>query len=226
MVANSRVMTAVGMVGLLLTVGCANQDNNRSAQLSAEKDALNARLGQCENALTGRDRDMHDLMARYNAAQQELDALKSRLASLPTPTEAPPGWTPIPGGAMTTIAEDLLFASGKATLRPEAKKTLDKIVETIESRYGDKDILVFGHTDNQPIRKSGWDDNWELSNQRSLAVVRFLGEHGMAHTRLVAAGAGEHWPRVANNSEANRQKNRRVEIFAIDHAQLHPVARP
>jgi chemotaxis protein MotB len=158
-------------------------------------------------------------------AQRDVEDCRGKLAAMPppsTPAQAAPGWTPVPGGAMTTLSEDLLFAPGEITLRPEARKTLDQIVQTIESQYSEKDILLFGHTDNQPIKKSKWKDNWELSSQRSLAVVRYLAEHGIDHNRLVAAGAGEHWPRADNKSDANKAKNRRVEIFAIDHSQLHP----
>jgi chemotaxis protein MotB len=117
---------------------------------------------------------------------------------------------------MIAIEENILFAPGKVTLRDEARKTLDAIVSTLEGEYGSKDIMVFGHTDDRPIKKSGWADNWQLSTERGLAVVRYLREHGVAAERLVAAGCGEYRPRVPNTTEPNRLSNRRVEIFAID----------
>jgi chemotaxis protein MotB len=117
---------------------------------------------------------------------------------------------------MIAIEDDLLFAPGRITLREEARKTLDGIVSTLQGEYGDKDIVIFGHTDDRPIKKSGWDDNWQLSTERALAVTRFLQEHGISASRLVASGCGEHRPRVPNTTEPNRTANRRVEIFAID----------
>lgn len=220
-----KLLNTAGLSALVLLAGlaCNAGDKDRAARLAAENQSLNSRVQECENRLASCDRGYRELEQRYLTAQREADELKSRLAQLPTPTEAAPGWTPIPGGAMTTIAEDLLFQSGKASLRSEARKTLDQIVRTLESEYPNKDVLVFGHTDNQPIRKSGWTDNWQLSTERALAVVRYLGERGIGHNRLVAAGAGEHWPRSDNKTDQGRQRNRRVEIFAIDHAMLHPV---
>jgi chemotaxis protein MotB len=122
----------------------------------------------------------------------------------------------VPGGGMIAIEDNLLFAAGKVQLRAEARKTLDAIVSTLRSEYGDKDIVVFGHTDDRPIKKSGWDDNWQLSSERALAVTRYLQEHGIESHRLVSAGCGEYRPRSVNDSDSNRTRNRRVEIFAID----------
>lgn len=219
---NVLKLTAATCCVLFLNLGCDTGGKDRNAQMAAENQGLNSRLLECESRLASCDRGYKDLQSQLAAAQRERDELKSQLAQLPTPSEAAPGWTPVPGGAMITIAENLLFPSGKATLLPDARKTLDQIVKTLSSEYAEKDVLVFGHTDNQPIKKSGWEDNWELSSQRSLAVVRHLGEHGINANRLVAAGAGEHWPRSDNKSDQGRQRNRRVEIFAIDRSQLHP----
>ena len=86
----------------------------------------------------------------------------------------------------------------------------------VNSEYATHDVLVYGHTDDVPIKKSGWKDNFELSAQRALSVVRYIQGRGVNPTRLVAAGCGEHRPVVANTSSASRTKNRRVEIYALD----------
>ena len=75
---------------------------------------------------------------------------------------------------------------------------------------------MFGHTDSDPIRKSGWKDNRELSAQRALAVVRQLQTAGISGGQLVACGWGEHRPLVENSTNTAKAKNRRVEIFAVD----------
>ena len=135
---------------------------------------------------------------------------------MPAPQEEVAGWMPVPGGAVIAIEDRVLFSPGKITLRPEALKVLDGIVSTLGGEYGNRDVLVFGHTDDRPIKKSGWDDNWQLSAERALAVVRYLKEQGVAPERLVGAGCGENRPAVPNSSDANRTKNRRVAIFAAD----------
>jgi chemotaxis protein MotB len=156
------------------------------------------------------------LNQRLLAAMNDVESLRAQLASAPAPEPAPAGWTAVPGGGMIAIEDNVLFAPGKVTLRPEAKRTLDSIVSTLKSEYADKDIVIFGHTDDRPIKKSGWDDNWQLSSERALAVTRHLQQHGIESHRLVSAGCGEYRPRVVNDSDPNRTRNRRVEIFAID----------
>jgi chemotaxis protein MotB len=117
---------------------------------------------------------------------------------------------------MIAIEGEVLFDSGKVKLRSGAKGVLQKVRDVVGNQYVDKDILIFGHTDDQPIKKSGWEDNYQLSSERALAVVRWMKENGITPNRLVACGAGEFRPRVPNSNAKNRQQNRRVEIFALD----------
>ena len=213
---NSRTMarTMSILCAVLLAGGCSGQKN--MADLEAQNQNLRGQLNRSSADLTSAMKERDLINQRLAAALREAESLRSELAGRPAPETAPAGWTAVPGGGMIAIEENILFAPGKATLRDEARKTLDAIVSTLGGEYGNKDIMVFGHTDDRPIKKSGWQDNWQLSTERGLAVVRYLKEHGVAPDRLVAAGCGEFRPRVANSSEPNRLTNRRVEIFAID----------
>lgn len=213
-----RISTLASTSLIAIFAGCAttpkvdpNADRNRDMGA-----ALHRARGELESCM--RDRDM--MNQRLAALSNEADSLRAQLNQRPEPAAAPPGWTAVPGGGMIAIEEGILFSPGKVTLRDEARKALDSVVSTLEGEYRDKDIMVFGHTDDRPIKKSGWQDNWQLSTERSLAVTRYLRERGVDATRLVAAGCGENRPRAANNTEPNRLANRRVEIFAID-AQPH-----
>lgn len=213
-----RRMTLVGFATLaMVALGCASNGKNQTAQLEGANRNLNDQLARTRGELDACQRDRDGLNQRLADALRAADQLRTQLAAQTAVSEEPaPGWTAVPGGAMIAIDDSVLFASGKAVLREQAKKTLDAVASTINGQYGSKDILVFGHTDDRPIRKSGWEDNWQLSAERSLAVVRYLKERGVAADRLVAAGCGEFRPRAGNDSETNRQRNRRVEIFAID----------
>ena len=208
-------MALVGL-GLLAVAGCSGQKN--MSQLEAENQKLRGDLNRAEGDLASLLKERELLNSRLRGMQNEIDGMRAEIAGRPVVEQAPPGWTAVPGGGMISIEENILFSPGKAVLREEAKRTLDGIVSTLGGEYGEKDIMVFGHTDDRPIKKSGWHDNFELSAQRGLAVVRYLKEHGVNPDRLVAAGCGEFRPRVPNNSEPNRLSNRRVEIFAIDAA--------
>jgi len=217
-----RGMRVGGWVLLLaagLLTGCSG-NKERMAALEAENRRLNDELNNSSGEIGSANRARDALNSRLAELAAENERLRTQLANVPPPQEAPvaSGWTAVPGGAMIAIEDDVLFAPGKVTLRDEAKRALDRVVSTLNGEYGDKDIFVFGHTDDQPIKKSGWHDNWELSSERALAVARHLLGHGITPSRVVAAGCSEYRPRAANSSEASRKSNRRVEIFAIDPA--------
>jgi len=203
-----------------ILTGCAD-NKQRMAELEGGNRNLGEQLTRARGDLSACQRSRDDLDRRLQGALRDAEGLRAELAGRPVPQEAAPGWTAVPGGAMIAIEENVLFAPGKNSLRDEAKRTLDGIVSTLEGEYSGKDIVVFGHTDNNPIKKSGWEDNWELSTERGLAVVRYLQSHGVSASRIVAAGCGEYRPRTDNNTEANKARNRRVEIYAIN-LQLEP----
>jgi chemotaxis protein MotB len=209
-----------GIAALLpiMLVGCATGDKQQSAMLEQSHRDLTGRLNAANRELEMARRDREGMNARLQAAMDEVNRLQQQLAAAPTGEAPAEGWTAVPGGAMIAIEDSILFQPGSATIRSEARRTLDAIVSTLQGQYAEKDILVLGHTDDQPIQKSGWKDNYELSAQRALAVVRYLRERGVVPARVVACGAGEFRPRSPNDSAANRARNRRVEFFALDPA--------
>lgn len=205
---------------LALTVmtagGCATGSKDRLATIESANRQLTQRINQARSELAGVTQDRDELNRRLLGIVGDVESLQAQLAARPTIDETAAGWTPVPGGAMIAIESRVLFAPGKVILRPEAQRTLDGIVSTLQGEYGEKDILVIGHTDDRPIKKSGWDDNWQLSSERALAVLRSLAKQGVARERMIAGGSGEHRPLLPNSSEPNRTANRRVEIFALD----------
>ncbi|MFH0772338.1 MAG: OmpA family protein [Candidatus Omnitrophota bacterium] len=118
-------------------------------------------------------------------------------------------------GLVVTFIAEVLFDSGKAKIRTEADEVLDKVVNVINSQVADRNIAIEGHTDNEPIKKSGWKSNWELSTARATSVLHYLEEKGTAPQRLQATGYGEYHPVDTNETKEGRQKNRRVEIIIL-----------
>lgn len=210
-IARTTVFLLVAMVG----GGCARRQDRRIVMLEDVNRNLTDRINFISADLEAANRDREELDRRVRQSEGDYAALQSELSARPTVQEAAPGWTPVPGGAMIAIEGSVLFTPGKIAVRKEARRTLDAVVSTLQGEYGDKDVLVIGHTDNAPIKKSGWLDNYQLSTERALAVVRYLRDHGVSVQRLIAAGCGEHRSRAANTTKANRATNRRVEILAI-----------
>ena len=112
-----------------------------------------------------------------------------------------------------TIATDkVLFAVGSAVLLPHGVAIIDAIAPTLGAIPND--VAVEGHTDNQPILPGGlYPSNWELSTARATAVLRYLiSAHGIAATRLSAAGYADTRPLVPDDTPAHQAENRRVEV--------------
>lgn len=117
-------------------------------------------------------------------------------------------------GLVMRLSEHTLFESGVATISPEALPLLEKIGAIIaQTQYL---IRIEGHTDNVPINTFLFPSNWELSTGRAVNVLRYFIEHHQIDAqRLSAEGFGEFQPLVANDTAANRTKNRRVEVIFI-----------
>ncbi len=118
-------------------------------------------------------------------------------------------------GLVLTFVAEVLFDSGKAEVKTQARETLGKVASVISQKVPDRDIGIDGHTDNDPIKHSGWKSNWELSTGRATSVLHVLEQEGVDPRRLVASGYGEYRTVASNDSSEGRQKNRRVEIVII-----------
>lgn len=203
----SKALMRLGMLAAIGAAGCANQKKEPVAtgpDPSAELKALQDQLAQLE-------KERQAAAARAEALERENGQLKMQLSQ---GGAAPEGWTSIPGGAMISLEGKVLFDSGKNVLKPAGKKSLDEIASTIRSKYPNYDVYVFGHTDSEPIRHSKWTDNYELSCERALAVVRYLISRGVPG-HLAACGWGEHRPVASNAKATERAFNRRVEIYVM-----------
>jgi len=119
-------------------------------------------------------------------------------------------------GLVITVVGDLLFDSGKAQIRPEANALLNKVSVVLKNNMSQFNIGIEGHTDNNPIKHSGWKSNWELSSARALSVLHYLvNNQGISGERLSAIGYGEYRPVASNETKDGRLQNRRVEIVIL-----------
>ena len=119
-------------------------------------------------------------------------------------------------GLVITFVDEILFDSGKAVIKSGAYDVLNRVAEILKDKVADKNIGVEGHTDNQPIRHSGWKSNWELSTARATSVLHYLVDNcSIAPERLQATGYGEYRPVASNLTSEGKQKNRRVEVIIL-----------
>jgi chemotaxis protein MotB len=115
------------------------------------------------------------------------------------------------GLVIKVLTDDLLFASGQATLSGQATGLLGEIAQLLNIDETHP-ISVEGNTDNVPIHSSQFPSNWELSTARAGSVVEFLIEHGVTAGRLTATGNADQRPVASDATAAGRALNRRVEI--------------
>lgn len=115
-----------------------------------------------------------------------------------------------PGSISLRIEEQLLFASGNASLSEDGQAVLGTLAGILSSMSGL--ISVEGHTDSRPIRSARFPSNWELSSARAAAVLRSLITAGFEQDRLRAIGYADTRPVSDNETREGRQANRRVEL--------------
>jgi len=175
-----------------LTQSKAETEAERAARAKTEADLAKTQAEkvqiEADRAQIQRDRDM--------LAQQLSGALGKVSATERTGR-----------GLVMTLAGGILFPSGKATLKPDAKVSLAKL-SGILLMIPNKGLQIEGHTD-----ATGADaTNNRLSLERATAVKEFLKSQGVDESRLTATGLGSTKPVAPNDTADGRAKNRRVEI--------------
>jgi len=187
--------------------------HNNPAINSWEGAGIGALAGAATGALIG---DALDEYAYDNAAGMkdkdgQINDLQRKLAALENVKVES-----VDGQIRFTILNEVLFAPGKADLKETSKTTLDSVLAVIQQDYADRNVTVEGHTDSDPIQKSKWKDNWELSYNRSMAVLYYLiNEKQIAPERLKAVACGESQPVAPNDSAENKRMNRRAVIVVM-----------
>ncbi|PKA84128.1 chemotaxis protein MotB [Ulvibacter sp. MAR_2010_11] len=117
---------------------------------------------------------------------------------------------------MITISDKLLFKSGSYRVNPDANNLLERLANVINSEPA-LEVMVEGHTDAQTVKAGAYiKDNWELSVERSTAVIRTLQDkYGVAPDKLIAAGRSSYHPLTENETKEGRASNRRTRIVIL-----------
>lgn len=174
---------------------------------------LNASLGEQKKALQeyeARTKQLEEQKKRFDLLKSKLQKLTSEYG-LKVETRDNRMLIQLPG--------DVLFDSGKATLRKDGKDILGQVAEMIrnDAQLSAREFQVAGHTDAKPLSGGPFIDNLGLSAMRARTVVEFLTQAqpdggGLSPAKWSAAGYAETDPVAPNDSDDNRKKNRRVEL--------------
>jgi len=176
----------------------AEQARQRVLLQAREEEAARAKA-QADAARQQAESERQQAQTRAEAAQNEAAALAEQLRDLQAKQTD--------RGLVLTLG-DVLFDTGKATLKPGAASTIDRLAQFLE-RAPDRSVAIEGHTDSDPIVKSKWSSNRHLSVMRADAVARYLIEQGVPERNIVVVGYGQYDPK----DPKSKARNRRVEIL-------------
>ena len=198
------------------------------AQMTGALAALRVRLEKLTALLAEKDKQTaHDKVAIASLGRSLNNALASRVQELQRfrseffgrLREVLKGRDDVQiVGDRFVFQSEVLFAQGQAEIGSQGEEQLAKLAITLtdiaQKIPGDINwvLQVDGHTDDVPIRAGRYADNWDLSTERALSVVRYLNQQGLPANRLAAAGYGEYQPLDASDNDNARRKNRRIEI--------------
>ncbi len=197
-----RRMIFLGLCFSIILTGCATKDVKKTSPVPEDSMKVEKLQEEIDTLKKQRDAEARE----FESIKKDLE---KQLANCGVGLEMQDR------GLVIILADNILFDSGKAEIKPEANSVLDGIVKVIETTAVKKNIGIEGHTDNVPIKYSHWKSNRELSTARANIVYHYLKDKGIDPARMTTIGYGEYRPVATNDTEEGRAKNRRVEIVIL-----------
>ncbi len=197
----------------------AAKDSANNVQIEALGSQLNSALAQVASEQKRRAELEAAEAARLKVENQDLSKYRSEFfGELSKLLAGQPGVRVV--GDRFVFSSEVLFQPGAADLAPEGQAQIASVVQTLQQVVPSIPsginwiIRVDGHTDSTPLSGNGaFKDNWQLSQARALAVVRYMTDVlGFPPNRLAAAGFGEFQPVAEGNSPEALAQNRRIEL--------------
>ncbi len=209
--------TMMMTVGLLVVggglTGCTSSLKATNKLLTEENTNLRGQLEERNSALDSTYTELRDKERQLAEMQRDLDSANALTAQplANTPFDNIPGVTGSVGsGEVTaTVANDVLFGSGRSKLKSSARQSLDQVISVLNSSYATAVIRIEGHTDTDPIKKSGFKSNYHLGFERAYAVRQYLISKGISSNRVYLASHGPDEPM------GTKEKSRRVDIVVV-----------
>jgi len=218
-----NIMSRSSMAGWILIAacgaGCVSSKNYQTAMsekdseirsLREERAALKAQIAKQQGDLDSAHGQAAEASSKAPEATETLGASETKFPEL---DQMGISYGMRDGNMVISIPSSITFPSGQATLSSEGHKALKQVATTIKKQYPGAKYEIEGHTDTDPIKKSKFTSNRELSIARAMAVLTYLVEDcGIKDDQCVVAGFGQYDPVAKNDNDKDKAKNRRVEI--------------
>jgi chemotaxis protein MotB len=212
--ANADKTRRIGILEGDLTETAADRD--KTAQT---KDAELAKVRGEKEATTA---ELVELRRQRDAAESRIAAyrkLQERFQKMVATGALQVGYRN--GQMVLKLPSGVLFPSGSADLSEGGMVALNEVLKVL-NEFKDRRFSIAGHTDTLPIKGRKFKNNWYLSTSRALSVVEFMVDAGFPAKNLAAAGYGEFDPVAPNDTEKNRELNRRIEIILVPNLEELP----
>jgi chemotaxis protein MotB len=163
------------------------------------------------------DKEHSELVGQYSLVARNVKIPSSLGKQLQELSKRHPALAYDPETGLSKLDTDIVFDNGDAELKPGAERMLVDLARVMKSPEADGlKIMVVGHTDNQGVgKREKYNDNFQISAARAVAVAERLKREGVGEQRIGVAGLGASQPIASNASPQERFKNRRVEIFLV-----------
>jgi chemotaxis protein MotB len=229
-----------------------SQSQQQASTATAQYDVLKHQLDAIRNSTDSKEAlianqattiaDLQHQLQDLNAQYQNAISLAGKAGSTPLPpmltnelttlAEQNPGLVDFDSArGMIKFKSDVTFPAGSADLTDTVKPVIDKVAQILNGANASQfDLMVVGHTDSQPVSNRvtisrGHLDNWYLSVHRAIGVSKELQIKGVSPARIEVSGYADQRPLVPNDNEADKAKNRRVEVLILPTTTRHaPIA--
>ncbi|MBL4939636.1 MAG: OmpA family protein [Lutibacter sp.] len=191
-----------------------NQQLLLELEIKEQKMTLESvRLEELQNELNKRSKQINDLQTLIDAKEAQMQELKNAISNALHNFEGK-GLTVVHknGKIYVSMENKLLFNSGSWAVGNIGKKAIVQLAEVL-AKNAEINVLIEGHTDNDPYAGETLIDNWDLSVKRATAIVRILKSSGVNPTQITAAGRSKFVPVGTNKTKEGKAKNRRIEII-------------
>ncbi|MGE0871161.1 MAG: OmpA family protein [Kofleriaceae bacterium] len=191
-------------------------------QLDETSKTKEAELGKVRGEKAATEQELAELRRQKEAAEKRIAAYKALQDKFRALVDTGKLQVVFRNGQMTLkLPSGILFPSGSADLSKGGQTALSDVVAVL-MQFQDRRFVVAGHTDTQPIKTAAFKNNWYLSTARANSVVQHMIKQGFPPKNLAAAGYGEFDPVKPNDTEANREQNRRIEIILVPNLEELP----
>jgi chemotaxis protein MotB len=190
--------------------------------LGADSKIKEEELGKVRTEKEATLAELAELRRQKEAAEKRIAAYKALQDKFRALVDTGKLQVAFRNGQMTLkLPSGILFPSGSAELSKGGQTAIADVVKVL-LEFKDRRFVVAGHTDNQPIKTAQFPNNWYLSTARANSVVQFMIKEGFPPKSLAASGYGENDPVAANDTDKNREQNRRIEIILVPNLEELP----